>query len=81
MFRIRWRQSQIRATREELHRELDKGEAEYKRIKDQVCEFLLVPISCYAVFYELPPALYSIRVNKALDSLNSLNSQPLDLSL
>ncbi|KAL8276952.1 hypothetical protein RQP46_010680 [Phenoliferia psychrophenolica] len=54
-------ESQIRAVREELLTELDRGESEYKRIKDQV-------------------TLYSLRVNKALDSLNEVNIKPLSLS-
>ncbi|KAM0754963.1 hypothetical protein T439DRAFT_345718 [Meredithblackwellia eburnea MCA 4105] len=54
-------ENEIRSLRETMHMELELGETEFKKIKDQV-------------------TLYSIRLNKALDSINLINSQPLDLS-
>lgn len=62
-----------------LNTELDKGEKAFKRIKEQISEFsigcnltrssFLTRLRCTLV-----SALYSIRLNKALDSINELNA-------
>lgn len=59
-----------------LQVELEKGEKAFKRIKDQVSASPrpLSPFESELTPRWSLPALYSIRLNKALDSINELNS-------
>lgn len=76
----------MRAMAEDLHRETERGEMGFKRIKDQVGTLRLFRYSDFNHQIADPirnfsAALYSIKLNKALDSVNSINSMPIELGV